>query len=95
MINRVNDKKIYLILFLGWAQFWGLASISWNGMISLNLIINLHKQGFARTSNLGKFYHMFVWGLSIVTTAIMFSFHSHIGSSGDGTYVIINEDCMN
>lgn len=75
----------------GWAQFWGLASISWNGMISLNLIIDLHKQGFARTANLSKFYHLWVWGLSAATTGIMFAYaaemppKTQIGPSGDGT----------
>ena len=57
-------------------------------MISLNLIINLQKQGFAKTSSLGKYYHMFVWGLACLTTAIMYSVYDRIGPSGDGTYVL-------
>lgn len=83
--DKLEQHTFSCYLQAGWAQFWGLASISWNGMISLNLIINLHKQGFARTSNLSKFYHMFVWGLSIATTSIMFAAHDRIGESGDGT----------
>jgi hypothetical protein len=69
----------------GWAQFWGIGSIAWNGMISLNLIINLQKQGFAKTSSLVKYYHMVVWSLAAGTTAIVYIEHDRIGASGDGT----------
>jgi hypothetical protein len=74
----------------GWAQFWGTASISWVGMISLNLIVELHKQGFARTASYSKYYHVFVWSLSTITTGVMFTFPDRIGSSGDGTCWIEN-----
>lgn len=84
---------IIKIIFTGWVQFWGMASISWIGMISLNLIIELHKQGFARTASYAKYYHMFVWSISVITTLIMFFGKSKVGSaigpSGDGTYVAI------
>eukprot|EP00026_Physarum_polycephalum_P003512 Phypoly_transcript_03525.p1 GENE.Phypoly_transcript_03525~~Phypoly_transcript_03525.p1 ORF type:complete len:593 (+),score=54.51 Phypoly_transcript_03525:31-1779(+) len=79
----------------GWAQFWGTASISWIGMISLNLIIELHKQGFARTASYSKYYHMFVWSLSGFTTCVMFIFSTHIGPSGDGTcWIHKNDDAL-
>ncbi|KYQ93372.1 G-protein-coupled receptor family protein [Tieghemostelium lacteum] len=64
-------------------QFFGLASISWSGMISLNLILQ-SRRPFEPTNYYAKFYHMAVWGLSIVTSVMMFSFGS-IGPSGDGT----------
>lgn len=77
----------------GWAQLWGIGSVAWNGMISLNLIINLQKVGFAKTASFGKYYHLFVWGLASLTTGIMYMGHGHIGPSGDGTcWIEKNED---
>ncbi len=38
-----QDITAYCIGQAVWAQFWGMASISWNGIISLNLMANLRK----------------------------------------------------
>lgn len=90
-LENIGTPSCYLQA--GWAQFFGIGSIAWNGMISLNLIINLQKQGFARTSSLGKYYQFAVWGLALATTAVMYSDPKRIGPSGDGTcWVASNHD---
>eukprot|EP01132_Coremiostelium_polycephalum_P004756 gene4756-5935_t len=78
-----QDGGVGCYLQAGVQQFFGLASISWSGMISLNLIIQ-SRQIFADPSVYSKWYHFWVWGLSIVTTVLMFSLGT-IGPSGDGT----------
>jgi Frizzled/Smoothened family membrane region len=58
-------------------------SISWNGMISLNLLLQL-KNPFANTESYQKFMHIWVWGLAGSTTILMLAFDQW-GGSGDGT----------
>jgi hypothetical protein len=78
-------QNIYEICMLqaGWAQFWALASVSWNAIISLNLIIKL-KSPFTNSAGYEKYYHVWVWGLSSLTTAALVMTQS-FGKSGDGT----------
>ncbi|KAL6077846.1 PIPK domain-containing protein, variant 3 [Balamuthia mandrillaris] len=64
-------------------QFFGLGSISWNAVISLNLIINL-RHPFVDTSKGSLIYHLYVWSLCTITTALMLGFKQW-GVSGDGT----------
>jgi hypothetical protein len=66
-----------------WAQFWGLASASWNAMISLNLIIKL-RSPFKNTAPNEKYYHFWVWSLSCITTGLLY-FFQWFGPSGDQT----------
>eukprot|EP01133_Synstelium_polycarpum_P019979 gene19979-23941_t len=77
----------------GVQQFFGLAGISWSGIISLNLILTARRP-FENTSKYTKFYHMWVWGLSTATTALMFVFPKEIGSSGDGTCWIAGSNSL-
>ncbi|KAF2069078.1 hypothetical protein CYY_009606 [Polysphondylium violaceum] len=79
----LQDHTVACLLQAGAQQFFGLASISWNGMISLNLIINTTRP-FENSSSYNKLYHIWVWGLSAVTSIIMFAARS-TGPSGDGT----------
>jgi len=81
--GELEDHTVACILQAGVQQFFGLASISWNGMISLNLIINTTRP-FENSSAYNKLYHIWVWGLSGVTSVIMFAARS-TGPSGDGT----------
>eukprot|EP01027_Heterolobosea_sp_BB2_P018465 GEZU01026005.1.p1 GENE.GEZU01026005.1~~GEZU01026005.1.p1 ORF type:complete len:233 (-),score=31.73 GEZU01026005.1:108-806(-) len=71
-------------------QGLGVASISWNFIVSLNLYQRL-RNPFVSTKSSVKFYHMFVWGLSVLSVIIMLSFPRTIGSSGDGTCWIDGE----
>ncbi|GAM18281.1 hypothetical protein SAMD00019534_014560, partial [Acytostelium subglobosum LB1] len=75
-------------------QFFGLASISWSGMISLNLILT-SANPFRNTSSLSKWYHVWVWGLSLVSTVLMFALdYEDIGPSGDGTCWLMNKKSL-
>lgn len=78
-----QDITAYCIGQAVWAQFWGMASISWNGIISLNLMANLRKP-FLDTSKWGTYYHLWVWVLSGVTTILLVVLNMY-GVSGDGT----------
>eukprot|EP01102_Stenamoeba_stenopodia_P011095 TRINITY_DN3394_c0_g1_i1.p1 TRINITY_DN3394_c0_g1~~TRINITY_DN3394_c0_g1_i1.p1 ORF type:complete len:775 (-),score=152.04 TRINITY_DN3394_c0_g1_i1:402-2726(-) len=62
--------KICLLQAL-WSQFFGLASISWNGVVSINLVLDLQNP-FGNNSSYFKWYHLFVWSLSAGTTLVMF-----------------------
>lgn len=71
------------------SQFFGLCSISWIGMISINLIFTL-RNPFGNTEKYSLFYHSWVWSYAAVTTVAMVFINSHsdnpiIGDSGDGT----------
>lgn len=69
-----------------WYQFFGMASISWNGVISFNLIISL-RYPFTNPAKYARVYHVFVTLMAVSTTvAVSFvnGLHSY-GPSGDGT----------
>ncbi|PRP83793.1 hypothetical protein PROFUN_08991 [Planoprotostelium fungivorum] len=70
------------------SQFWGTASISWNGMISLNLLFNM-RNPFVNTQSYNLWYHLWAWGLSLTTTIFMIAFNTNgyevISINGDGT----------
>ena len=72
-----------------WTQFWGLGSVSWNGIISLNIILLL-RNPFMNPKTYVIFYHGYVWSISAVTTILLFS-SGYMGGtpaygiSGDGT----------
>mmetsp|Transcript_38397 Transcript_38397/g.53446 ORF Transcript_38397/g.53446 Transcript_38397/m.53446 type:complete len:476 (-) Transcript_38397:1966-3393(-) len=53
-----------------WTQFWALGTISWNGMISLNLILSL-RNPFVYSAQYLKLYHFYVWSLSSSLTLLM------------------------
>eukprot|EP01117_Protostelium_nocturnum_P017721 TRINITY_DN7267_c0_g1_i1.p1 TRINITY_DN7267_c0_g1~~TRINITY_DN7267_c0_g1_i1.p1 ORF type:complete len:714 (+),score=239.10 TRINITY_DN7267_c0_g1_i1:119-2260(+) len=73
------------------AQFFGLASVTWNGMISLNLLFNM-KNPFLNTASYTKWYHLWTWGTSAATTIIMVVIGEQaFGKSGDGTCWVIND----
>jgi len=84
-----QQNEIFCLITALLGQFAGMASISWNGMINLNLLINLRKP-FVDTAKFGKFYHLWVWVLASVTTALMFGLDEW-GPSGDGTCWIEGE----
>eukprot|EP01103_Thecamoeba_quadrilineata_P000489 TRINITY_DN10421_c0_g1_i1.p1 TRINITY_DN10421_c0_g1~~TRINITY_DN10421_c0_g1_i1.p1 ORF type:complete len:740 (+),score=85.71 TRINITY_DN10421_c0_g1_i1:162-2222(+) len=52
-----------------WGQFWGISSISWNGLISLNLLLSLMFP-FKSTQKYTLPYHAFVWTFALTTTLI-------------------------
>ncbi|KAK5581389.1 hypothetical protein RB653_001421 [Dictyostelium firmibasis] len=89
--DSFQTKRFACYLQAGIQQFFGLASIGWSGMISLNLIISTSRP-FENPSTYSKFYHAWVWSYSIVTSAILFKNHDVIGPSGDGTCWIKAED---
>lgn len=77
-----------------WSQFFGmshfgcnwrkgLASVSWNAMISINLMISVANP-FANTATKEILYHFYVWVLSISTTVIL-AVGEFYAPSGDGT----------
>eukprot|EP01119_Soliformovum_irregulare_P015037 TRINITY_DN4184_c0_g1_i1.p1 TRINITY_DN4184_c0_g1~~TRINITY_DN4184_c0_g1_i1.p1 ORF type:complete len:627 (+),score=147.83 TRINITY_DN4184_c0_g1_i1:204-1883(+) len=66
------------------AQFFGLGSISWNGIISFNLLLQL-RNPFAYTAPLNKFYHLYVWTLCLGTTLTMVLIDGGYEVTGDGT----------
>jgi hypothetical protein len=66
-----------------WSQFWGLASISWNGIISINLVLDLSNP-FGNNSIWQKWYHLYVWGLSTATTLAMVIGFSKSCAAEDG-----------
>ncbi|KAN0014637.1 hypothetical protein ACTFIU_000955 [Dictyostelium citrinum] len=89
--DSFQTKRVACYLQAGIQQFFGLASIGWSGMISLNLIISTSRP-FENTSTYSKFYHGWIWSYSIVTSAILFKNYDVIGPSGDGTCWIKAED---
>eukprot|EP01113_Clastostelium_recurvatum_P022425 TRINITY_DN2675_c0_g1_i3.p1 TRINITY_DN2675_c0_g1~~TRINITY_DN2675_c0_g1_i3.p1 ORF type:complete len:730 (-),score=189.88 TRINITY_DN2675_c0_g1_i3:24-2213(-) len=89
--SKLEDSHIPCLLQALSLQFFGLASLSWNGIISLNLIINLNHP-FINTSAYVKFYHLFVWGIASLSTILLGIFHHQIGPSGDGTCWIQDAD---
>ncbi|KAN0047295.1 hypothetical protein ACTA71_001677 [Dictyostelium dimigraforme] len=89
--DSFQTKRVACYLQAGIQQFFGLASIGWSGMISLNLIISTSRP-FENTSTYSKYYHGWIWTYSIVTSAIMFKNNEVIGPSGDGTCWIKAED---
>jgi hypothetical protein len=48
-----------------WSVFWGLATISWNGIISLNILLAL-RSPFSETHGYVRYYHLYVWTLASV-----------------------------
>lgn len=52
-------------------------------MISINLIINL-RNPFRSTEKLAPYFHLFVWGYAILTTAVVIG-TGQAGRAGDGT----------
>eukprot|EP01126_Amoeba_proteus_P007484 TRINITY_DN12698_c0_g1_i2.p1 TRINITY_DN12698_c0_g1~~TRINITY_DN12698_c0_g1_i2.p1 ORF type:complete len:379 (-),score=51.33 TRINITY_DN12698_c0_g1_i2:9-1145(-) len=66
-----------------WSQFFGLASVSWNAMISINLLISIANP-FANTSTKEVIYHIYVWSLTTTTTVVMVA-GDYYNASGDGT----------
>jgi len=81
--ENLQYKEGWCITQAAWVQFFALASVSWTGMISLNLILKL-KNPFTDTSAYEKWYHVVVWTLS-VTTTILFCTLGDPKPSGDGT----------
>lgn len=72
-----------------WSQFWGLGSVSWNGVISLNIIFLLLNP-FMNPKAYVVIYHVYVWSISLLTTIILVSSPLFVdppgyGISGDGT----------
>lgn len=86
--NSVQEHAVACLAQSIAAQFFGLASISWNAMISLNLLVQL-RNPFANTAGFAKFYHIWVWLLAASTTAVMVIAQAY-GVSGDGTCWISN-----
>jgi hypothetical protein len=54
-------------------QFWGLGSIGWIGMISVNLVLNM-RNPFSFTAPLSKYYHLWVWGYATTASVLMVVF---------------------
>lgn len=54
------------------SSFPGIASVTWNAMISINLLRSIIDP-FSNTANKEIFYHAFVWLVAIVTTILMVS----------------------
>jgi hypothetical protein len=76
-------------------QFFGLASVSWNGIISLDLLLTLRKP-FLNRKKYVKFYHLFVWGISLASTFVLmfvkfvsfdFRFFAHLRLLQDGKHL--------
>eukprot|EP01126_Amoeba_proteus_P060925 TRINITY_DN8120_c0_g1_i25.p1 TRINITY_DN8120_c0_g1~~TRINITY_DN8120_c0_g1_i25.p1 ORF type:complete len:256 (-),score=27.19 TRINITY_DN8120_c0_g1_i25:265-1032(-) len=71
------------LLEAAWSQIFGLASVSWNAMISINLVISIANP-FVNTSTKEILYHIYVWLLTAITTIVMV-LGNHYNPSGDGT----------
>eukprot|EP01121_Diplochlamys_sp_Union-15-3_P019861 TRINITY_DN7587_c0_g1_i1.p1 TRINITY_DN7587_c0_g1~~TRINITY_DN7587_c0_g1_i1.p1 ORF type:complete len:692 (-),score=84.07 TRINITY_DN7587_c0_g1_i1:5-2080(-) len=52
------------------SQFFGMASISWTGILSFNILFSI-KYPFKQTATLEKWYHLYVWSLSALTTLVL------------------------
>eukprot|EP00026_Physarum_polycephalum_P003879 Phypoly_transcript_03895.p1 GENE.Phypoly_transcript_03895~~Phypoly_transcript_03895.p1 ORF type:complete len:624 (+),score=54.89 Phypoly_transcript_03895:95-1966(+) len=79
-----SPHKGWCIMGAMWGQFWGVSSISWNAMISLNVVMNL-RNPFKSTTRFLKFYHAYVWSVALITTCILFSHPKSLGPNGEGT----------
>ncbi len=69
-----------------WAQFWGLGSVSWIGVLSVHIIL----QVLNPLANYKKYmilYHLYVWATSLITSIIIVASDSY-GIAGDGTFVL-------
>ena len=53
-----------------WTQFWGLGSVSWNGVISFNIMVLL-RNPFMNTKSYVTMYHLYVWSITIATTLLL------------------------
>eukprot|EP01101_Sappina_pedata_P006844 TRINITY_DN3505_c0_g1_i1.p1 TRINITY_DN3505_c0_g1~~TRINITY_DN3505_c0_g1_i1.p1 ORF type:complete len:573 (+),score=196.61 TRINITY_DN3505_c0_g1_i1:55-1773(+) len=76
MLGILQDTEIseqFCFLQSIWTQFWGFASVSWNGMVSLNLIIDIYRP-FSDSSVFFPLYQLYVWGSAIATTVILAKF---------------------
>ena len=79
------DVKSGWICFLTacFTQFFGLASVSWNGVISLNFFLEVFNP-FFDNSSLYKYYHLFVWSLCLILTTLIAA-TNQIGPVSDNT----------
>eukprot|EP01127_Copromyxa_protea_P002386 TRINITY_DN1227_c0_g1_i1.p1 TRINITY_DN1227_c0_g1~~TRINITY_DN1227_c0_g1_i1.p1 ORF type:complete len:864 (+),score=147.02 TRINITY_DN1227_c0_g1_i1:31-2622(+) len=81
-----EDKSLHQQLCMWeaiWSQFFGIASISWNAMISINLMMSIANP-FANTATKEIIYHFFVWSLAVSTTTVL-ALKDFYQPSGDGT----------
>jgi len=89
-LSQMNEDNSYLCASqAAWAQFWGLGSISWNGIISINIIFLLRNPFMNPTAHI-TVYQIYVWGLSLISAIFIVSsgFWANdpaYGVSGDGT----------
>ncbi|GAM28446.1 hypothetical protein SAMD00019534_116220, partial [Acytostelium subglobosum LB1] len=83
----IQNTEIGCYVQAGFQQFFGLAAISWSGMISFNLILTTANpfKGNLNPSAMARLYHLWVWGLSATTTVFLGVNYRMIGPSGDGT----------
>jgi hypothetical protein len=65
-----------------WTQFWGLGSVSWNGVIALNVLLMFRKA--LNQFSYDLYYHIYVWGICILTTVLLIVSNTY-GISLDGT----------
>eukprot|EP00823_Brevimastigomonas_motovehiculus_P007254 TRINITY_DN6265_c0_g1_i1.p1 TRINITY_DN6265_c0_g1~~TRINITY_DN6265_c0_g1_i1.p1 ORF type:complete len:371 (+),score=51.20 TRINITY_DN6265_c0_g1_i1:91-1203(+) len=66
-------------------QFFGLSSVSWYFTIALSAFLSLkYPLHFKTSQNIIYLYHLFVWGVSGITTIISWKMAGY-GPSGDGT----------
>lgn len=66
-----------------YTNFFALASVSWSAVLSFNLIYNTARP-FGDSSGFTKWYHLFVWFISGLSTLLV-GLSDDIGISDDGT----------
>eukprot|EP01114_Cavostelium_apophysatum_P012650 TRINITY_DN2883_c0_g1_i1.p1 TRINITY_DN2883_c0_g1~~TRINITY_DN2883_c0_g1_i1.p1 ORF type:complete len:621 (-),score=131.11 TRINITY_DN2883_c0_g1_i1:100-1962(-) len=71
-------------------QFFGVASISWNMIVSLSLIITI-RNPFSQYGKYNKFFHIYAWTVSLISTIIVVATNNY-GESFDGTCGIKGDD---
>jgi hypothetical protein len=82
-----QDEEPYCAIQAGMAQFWGIGSVSWIGIISLDMAINI-RNPFHNTQPYTKFYHLFVWTYAVVSTLVLLT-QGGYGPTGDGKQIVI------
>ncbi|KAH3762387.1 Phosphatidylinositol4-phosphate 5-Kinase protein [Pelomyxa schiedti] len=65
-----------------WIQFFGMGSVSWNAVISVNLLLMM-RSPFAHGEQYHKWYHLSVWSIALSTTIAILAM-DQIGSTDEG-----------
>ena len=93
-IKDSKDINYYFqvcMLQAAWGQFWGMGSISWNGIVALEIFMLLRNPLHQR--NFQVWYHIFVWTLAGSTSALIVVLGVY-GPSFDGTTFVIRKGLL-